>query len=130
MVKDFVADLITSLKSGSESRKESIVFPYSKFLFAIAEALERSGFVSGVSKKGKKISKSIEIKLIYKDEAPRIIGVERVSKLSKRIYKSFKDIHPVRNGFGSTILSTTKGILNDREARAQKLGGEVLFKIW
>ncbi len=131
MVKDYVADLISNLKNASDSHKESAIFPYSKYGLAVAEALERLGYVKGVSKKGKKISKFIEVKLAYgADNTPRISGVERVSRFSKRIYYGVKDIHPVRNGFGSFILSTTSGILSDREARKAETGGEVLFKIW
>ncbi len=130
MVKDYVADLIISLKNGSDSRKESIVFPYSKFGLAVAETLERVGYVKGVSKKGKKISRFLEIKLVYVDSKPKISGVERVSRFSKRVYYGVRDLRSVRNGFGSLILSTTKGIMSDSEARKEKTGGEALFKIW
>lgn len=130
MVKDYVADLITHLKNANDSGKESILFPYSKLGVAVAEALERSGFVKGISKKGKKVGRFIEIKLVYSDTKPKILGVERVSKFSKRVYVGVKDIRPVRDGFGVLVLSTTKGILTDREARKEKTGGEALFKIW
>ena len=116
---------------GSEARKEMVAIPYSKMSLAIAEALEREGFVAGVAKKGKKIHKTIEIKLAYDDlKLPKVKGVERVSKFSKRIYQGVNDIKPVRNGFGLLILSTTKGIVTNKEARKQNIGGEALFKIW
>jgi len=128
---DKISNLITSLKMGSEARKEMVAIPYSKMSLAIAEALEREGFVAGVAKKGKKIHKTIEIKLAYDDlKLPKVKGVERVSKFSKRIYQGVNDIKPVRNGFGLLILSTTKGIVTNKEARKQNIGGEALFKIW
>ena len=130
MVKDYVSDLITNVKNASDAGKESLLFPYSKFGMAIAEAMERVGYVKGVSKKGKKISKFIEIKLSYIDATPKITGVERVSKFSRRVYYGAKDIKPVLGGFSSIFLSTTKGILNDREAKKEGVGGEALFRIW
>ena len=118
------------MKNASDAGKESLLFPYSKFGMAIAEAMERVGYVKGVSKKGKKISKFIEIKLSYIDATPKITGVERVSKFSRRVYYGAKDIKPVLGGFSSIFLSTTKGILNDREAKKEGVGGEALFRIW
>ncbi|OHA19115.1 MAG: 30S ribosomal protein S8 [Candidatus Taylorbacteria bacterium RIFCSPHIGHO2_01_FULL_45_63] len=130
MVKDTVANLITELKNASDSGKGAILFPYSGLHLAIAEVLEKNGFVKAVSKKGKKINKFVEIELLYHDGKPRITGVKRISHLSKRIYTSARDIQPFKNGMGSTIVSTTKGVLTDKEAKKEHIGGEVLFAIW
>ena len=72
----------------------------------------------------------LELGLVYKDNMPKVTGAERVSKSSLRVYKGVKDIRPIRNGYGLMILTTPKGILTDKEARSQMVGGEVLFKIW
>jgi small subunit ribosomal protein S8 len=127
---DPIADMIVRIKNASDSKKESVVFPHSKLKLAILATLEKHGFIKSFAKKGKKIAKWIEVVLAYDDGAPRITGVQRVSKSSKRIYQKAKDIRSVRNGFGRLVLSTPKGIMTDKEAREAKLGGEALFKIW
>lgn len=130
MVTDPISDLIIRIKNAGEAGKESIVFPYSKLTENVAFALEKNGYLKSVSKKGKKINKCLEIELLYIDKRPRVEGVERVSKLSKRIYQKAKDLRLFRSGYGNLVLSTPKGILTDTEAKKQNVGGEVLFKIW
>ena len=130
-MKDSIADLIVKIKNANLAGHETVTVPYSAMKSSILEVLEKEGFVSGISKKGKKINKFIEVGLLYEeDKSPKISGVARVSKQSKRIYHKAKDIRPVRSSFGLLVLTTPKGILTDKEARAQKVGGEALFKIW
>ena len=126
---DPIADMIIRLKNGGEAGKSFVVFPYSNIKFAIAEILQREGFIKAVTKKGKKV-KLIEIELMYENNSPRVRGVQRISKFSKRVYLKSKEIKPVRNYSGRLIITTPKGLLTDVEARKQKLGGEALFKIW
>lgn len=127
---DSIADLIVRIKNASDSRKESVTVPHSKMKAAILDVLEREGFVQGISKKGKKIHKSIEVGLVYDEFGPRVKGVERISKLSKRIYSGSRDLKSVKQGHGLLILTTPKGIMTDMQARKEKVGGELLFKIW
>ncbi len=127
---DPIADMIIRMKNASDSKKESVVFPHSKLKLAILDVLLKEGFIKSFGKKGKKIAKWIEVGLIYDDGASRISGVERVSKTSKRIYNKTKDIRKVKNGVGSLILSTPKGIMTDKMAKEAKVGGEAMFKIW
>ena len=127
---DQIGDMIVQIKNASDSKKESVVFPYSKLKLAILDTLFQSGFIKSFGKKGKKIAKFIEVVLVYEDGSPRIKGVERVSKASKRIYHKSKDIRKVKSGMGSLILSTPKGIMTDKTAKEAKVGGEALFKIW
>jgi small subunit ribosomal protein S8 len=127
---DGISDLIVRIKNASDARKESVTIPHSKMKAAILEVLEREGYVKGISKKGKKIHKSIEVGLVYDEYGPRVKGVERVSKLSKRIYGGAKDLKPVKQGHGVLVITTPKGIMTDAEARKAKVGGELLFKIW
>lgn len=129
MVTDKIGDLIIRLKNAGFAGKESIVLYGSKNKEAIIDTLVRAGYVKAVSKK--KNSRMIEISLAYKtDKTPRITNVQRVSRNSRRVYTKFSDIRPFKNGFGSIIYSTSNGILTDKEAFKQKVGGEVLFKIW
>ena len=127
---DPIADMIIRIKNASTSKKESVVFPYSKLKLAILDVLLKEGFVKSFGKKGKKVVKFIEVGLIYEGGESKVRGVDRISKTSKRVYLQAKDIRPVKSGYGAMILSTPKGIMTDKQARAEHVGGEVLFTIW
>lgn len=127
---DPIADMIIRLKNAQNVAKTSVVFPYSKLKFAVAEILQKTGYLKSSLKKGKKIAKSIEVELVYDENNPKIHGVKRVSKFSQRIYKGAKDIFPIKQGKGIAIISTPQGLVTDREARKLNVGGEVLFEIW
>jgi len=129
MVGDPISDFITTIKMGGLSKKESVSLPSSKLKEAIADLLVAEGYLAGVSKK-KKGGKTLEVQIAYKDGAPRISDVARVSKLSRRVYAKSTELRPFKNGFGRIILSTPKGLMTEKQAIKQKLGGEVLFKIW
>ena len=128
MVTDPVSDLIIRLKNAGKVKKESVFLPYSKLKEAIATVLVAEGYLKSVSKK--KTSPVLEVVLNYHNGESKIKEVERVSKPSRRIYKGFEDIHPNKGGFGKSIFSTPKGILTDRQAIKEKVGGELMFKIW
>lgn len=129
-MNDKISNLINIVKNGGNAGKETVVIPYSKLSTSILELLEKEGYVKSLEKKGKKINRFIEVGILYVNGNPRIQGVERVSKLSKRVYKKSSDIRVFRNGYGNLILSTTKGIMTDKMAKKSNIGGEVLFKIW
>jgi small subunit ribosomal protein S8 len=128
MVTDPVADLIIRIKNAGKARKESLVLPYSKLKEAISTVLVAEGYLKSVSKK--KTSPTLEIVLNYHNGETKIKDVERISKSSRRVYKGFEEIHPAKGGYGVTIFSTPKGILTDRQAVREKVGGEMMFKIW
>jgi len=108
-----------------------VVFPNSKLNSAVVSVLERLGFLELSPKKvSKKNFKNIEAKLAYVGSIPKFKDAKRISKFSKRIYRSIKDISRVKSGFGHSIISTPKGIITDSEARKEKVGGEVLFQVW
>ena len=136
MVTDPIADFITRINNASKAKKTSVSMPYSTLKESIAHALNKAGYVKAVEKKGKKVVKTLEIELAYVNPSNNYIGdavvqgVDRISKPSRRIYQKSKDIRPFRNGFGNVVLSTPKGIMLDIDAKKQKVGGEVLFKIW
>ena len=129
-MNDPIADMIIRMKNAGEAGKQFVVVPYSKMKFAIAELLEEEGFIKAIARKGKKDGKLIEIELAYENDSPRIKGVERVSKSSRRVYLKSKNIKPVKNYFGLLILTTPRGVMTNKEARHEKVGGEALFKIW
>ncbi|KKW10263.1 MAG: 30S ribosomal protein S8 [Parcubacteria group bacterium GW2011_GWA2_49_9] len=127
-MSDPISDFLNKLKIASQTGKESFTFPYSGVIAAIAGALEKKGYVAS-SRKTKK-GRELEVTFPVSEKAHPITGAKRVSLLSKRMYKKAREIRPVRNGSGTAILSTPKGVLSDSDARAAKVGGEVLFEIW
>ncbi len=128
---DPISDMLIKIKNGSLAKKESVVTPHSKLKFSVASALLKAGFISGVSRKTKKSKPMLEILIAYdKEGTPKVHDIKRISKPSRRIYKGVKDLRPVRQGYGMTMLSTPKGILSDREARKENVGGEVMLTVW
>ena len=127
---DPISDMIIRIQNAYRARKESVVIPFSKLKFEIATALEKEGYIKGVAKKGKKVTKAIELGLVYEGGKPLVQGVKRVSKPSRRVYQKASEIRPVKNGYGSSFISTPKGILLDKDAKKELVGGEILFSIW
>lgn len=131
MVIDPIANLINGLKNASTRGLEKASFPYSKMKESILSVLKKEGFVTDFEKKGKDVTKKkLEVTLKYEEGAAKINDARRVSKSSRRIYKDVKNIFAVKNGYGISVLSTPKGIMSNRTARKEKVGGEVLFEIW
>ncbi len=131
MVTDPISDFIIRIKNASNAKKDVAIIPYSKFKFAIAHKLKDAGYIKDVTKRGKKTRKCVEIEIKYDEKGnAQIRGVQRVSKPGKRVYEPVNKIKSVKYGTGSLILSTPKGVLTDREAKKEKVGGEALFKIW
>lgn len=131
MVNDPVADFINRLSNAGAVKHAVVSIPFSNFKYAIATKLKEAGYVGSIEKKGKKVKKTLDVTLKYTEEGVSVInGVKRVSKPGRRLYKSVLEIHPIRYGTGALILSTPKGIMTDKEARKEKIGGEALFEIW
>lgn len=127
---DSISNMLIMLKNASLANKDSVIMPYSKLKFAIAECLMKEGYVKNVSKKTRQDHPVLEIELVYIEKNPKITHVERISKQSRRVYFGMKDIHTVRGSTGLLVLSTPKGILSGKNARKEQVGGEALFKIW
>lgn len=128
---DTIGNMLTSIRNAQTAGRQTVYIPYSKTKMRIAEILAKEGFIKEAASKGKKSRKFIEITLAYlEDSSPRISHIARVSKLSKRVYLPSKKIYPVMKGLGMQIFSTPKGILTDKEARKEKVGGEVICEVW
>lgn len=128
---DAISNMIIKIKNASNRGLSTVTFPLSKMTWSIAELLQREGYLKDIAKKGKKVQKTIEAGIVYDaQKKPRVTDVQRVSKLSKRMYVGVSDIKPVRNGYGTLVLTTPKGVMTDKQAKQEKVGGEVLFKIW
>jgi small subunit ribosomal protein S8 len=131
MVNDPIADMLTRIRNAYAVKKETVSFPYSKLKMEIAKILAREKFIKKSERKGKKNKKTIEITLAYDESGrPALNHIARVSRQSQRIYLPLTKIRPVRQGFGLQILSTPKGVLTSKEAKKEKVGGEVLCEIW
>jgi len=127
---DPISNMLTSIRNAQAAKKDTVSVPFSDLKYEIARILARQGLIKNVEKKGRKINKLIDIGLKYDNGAPKISGLRKVSKPGQRIYKKFKEIKPVKGGYGIAIISTPKGLMTNKEARKQKLGGEVICEVW
>jgi len=128
---DPIADLLTRIRNAQRAGLEQIELPSSKIKQRICEVLRDEGFVRQVSHKDDGKQGVLTVLLKYDgDKRPAISEIRRQSKPGLRRYLSYTDIPPVMNGLGIAVLSTSKGILVDREARKQQVGGELLATVW
>ena len=127
---DPIADMITHIKNAGNAGRETVVVSYSNLKADIAKVLKEGGFIRNFEKKSKGARHSLSIDLFVENRTPKIKGVKRISKSSKRIYKKSTEIRSIKNGYGMLVLTTPKGVMAGHQARKEKLGGEVLFSIW
>ena len=126
--------MLTQIKNAQARGHQGVVLPFSKMLFAIAQILKKTGFVEEVNKIKKKKKGSefefISLRLKYENGIGAIRGVKLISKPSRRIYMGKKDLKPVREGYGISVISTPKGLMTGDEAKKAGVGGEILFEVW
>ncbi|MCX6721916.1 MAG: 30S ribosomal protein S8 [Candidatus Staskawiczbacteria bacterium] len=127
---DPITDMLNQIKNAEAVGKTEVSVPLSKIKNEIAMILSKEGFVGEVKKVAKDKNKILKITLKYNSEIPAIAGFKRISKPGQRIYQGFAEIKRVRGGFGMSIVSTSKGLMTNKEARHQKLGGEIICQIW
>lgn len=123
---DPIADALIRIKNSYQVGKESVSLRYSKLILKLMQLLKKEGYIGDAAKQDKEII----VTLKYNLRKPAITEVERISKPSLRVYKGVKDLPRVLSGLGIAIISTPKGLLTDKDARAQKVGGEVLALVW
>ena len=129
---DPIADMLTRIRNALTAKHDTVTVPASKVKVAIADILVREGYVKGYEIVENAVQNDILITLKYSPVKGQkvVTALERVSKPGLRVYASVDDIPKVLNGMGIAILSTSKGILTDKEAKAQHVGGEVLAYVW
>ena len=127
---DPITDMLNQIKNAQAVAKTEILIPLSKIKNEIALILSKENFVGEVKKTTKGKIKALKISLKYENEVPAISGFKRVSKPGQRIYEGFSDIKRVRGGYGMSIVSTSKGLMTNKEARYKKVGGEIICQIW
>lgn len=128
-MNDPIIDLVISIKNGYMARKDAVVVNHSKYKQVVVEKLKELGFVKNVTVEGDVIKK-ITVELQYSNGSPSLTDVQLHSKPGARMYVAYRKLKPVLGGIGYSFLSTSKGIMTDKESKKAKLGGELLFSIW
>ncbi len=128
---DPIADMLTRIRNANSSKHKTVDIPASKMKLAIAEILFKEGYIKSYEEIQNDVQGTIRISLKYDEKGNKIIaGIKRISKPGLRVYASKEDLPKVLNGLGIAIVSTSKGVMTDKEARNIGLGGEVLAYVW
>lgn len=127
---DPLADFLSQIKNAQMAHKDTLRVPFSKVKMSLARVLHKAGYLESVEKKGRGWRRFLVIKLKYKDGQPAIRDIKRVSHLGQRVYIKHKNIVPVKEGYGLTVISTPRGLFTNQEAKKQRLGGEVICEVW
>ena len=128
---DPIGDMLTRLRNANSAQHESVSMPYSKLKAAIANILVEEGYIASTSVEDARVGKTLILNLKYGSKRERAIeGLQRVSKPGLRVYAKSTNLPKVRGGLGVAILSTSSGLLTDRQASDKGVGGEVLAYVW
>ena len=129
-VTDPIADFLTRIRNAARAKKVRVQIPSSKIKVSLAEILKTHGYIIDYEILDDKKQKKINMVLKYKNGIPAITGLKRISKPGLRVYKSAGQLPRVLNGLGTAVISTPKGLLTEKEARKQLIGGEIVCYIW
>ena len=128
---DPIADFLTRIRNGLRARHRDVRAPFSRMDHEIARILLEEGYISNFQVDGEGTGKSLVITLKYNEDGSSVIrGIERVSRQSRRVYVGADSIPRVLGGLGISILTTPKGVIADREARRERVGGEIVCRVW
>jgi len=131
MMTDPIADMLTRIRNAVRVERPHVEMPVSKVKRGLADVLKREGYIWDWREVEDKPTNQLRIELKYGPNGERVIQrIQRVSKPGCRVYSKAREFRPILNGLGISVLSTSRGVLSDREARQRNLGGEVLCKIW
>ena len=131
MVTDPIADMLTRIRNANQMRYKEVEVPASKIKNEIARILKQEGFINDYKVKKNNVQDILVLNLKYSEKKERVItGLKRISKPGLRVYAKADEIPTVLSGLGIAIISTSKGMMTDRDARKASLGGEVLAYIW
>lgn len=131
MLSDPIADMLTRIRNAVSIERSFVEIPFSRTKQGVADTLQREGFVWDSEVLDTEPVRTLRVNLKYGPNGEKIINhIQRVSKPGRRIYSGVGDLKPVRHGTGITIVTTPKGVLSNREAKSQQVGGEVLAEIW
>lgn len=127
---DPITDMLNQIRNAQAVGKTEILIPLSKIKNEIANILSKEGFIGEVKKTTKGNIKALKIVLKYDNGVPAIAGAKRVSKPGQRIYEATSEIKKVHGGYGISIVSTSRGLMTNKEARKQNIGGEIICQVW
>ena len=127
---DPLGDMLTRIRNGQQARKDSILTPASKLRANVLDVLQREGYIRGYNEEELAGQRGLRIELKYFEGQPAIQHLARISKPGRRVYSGAQDLPRIRNGLGTVIVSTPRGVLSDAEARDQNVGGEVLAEVF
>jgi len=132
MMTDPIADMLTQIRNAASVRKPKVSLASSNIKLRVAELLQSEGYLSVVRETSEGVKKSLELEVRFlpNGTTPVLKGIRSISKPGQRTYTGFDSIPRVRSGLGISILSTSKGVVTDREARKLKVGGEILCTVW
>jgi small subunit ribosomal protein S8 len=131
MQSDPIADMLTRIRNAMAALHPETTMPSSKLKDEVARILSEEGFIDGYAVSDARVGKELTIRLRYNDEhVPALTGLLRVSTPGLRVYKQATDVPRVRGGIGVAIVSTSDGVMTDREARSRNIGGEILCEVW
>ena len=131
MVTDPIADMLTRIRNANQMRYKEVEVPASKMKIEIARILKEEGFINDYKVKKNEVQSILVLMLKYSDKKERVItGLKRISKPGLRVYAKAEELPRVLNGLGIAIVSTSKGVMTDKQARRESLGGEVLAFVW
>jgi small subunit ribosomal protein S8 len=129
-VTDPIADFLTRIRNASRAKKVRVEIPASNLKKSLAEILKKSNFINDYTVEEDNKQGIIKVLLKYRNGAPAIQGLKRISTPGLRVYKNSDELPRVLNGLGIAVISTSKGLLTDKEARTQSVGGEIVCYIW
>ncbi len=127
---DPIADFLIRIKNAYSAKKKEVVIPFSKLKKEISSLLRKEKLIEDFSIEGKVANKRIKMILKYQNGLPAISDLKMVSKQGRRVYKGYSELYPVKNGHRLVILTTSKGLMTDQEAKKSKIGGEVICEIY
>lgn len=129
-LNDPISDLLTTIRNGTQAGKETVDIPASKLNGRILEIFKNDGYIEDARLMKNNTQGTFKVYLKYDNKKPAIIGLRRISKSGLRVYRKSDELPRVLNGLGTAVLSTSKGVITDREARKLQVGGEILCYIW
>lgn len=131
MMTDPIADMLTRIRNAVRVERPAVEMPLSKVKRGVAEVLKREGYIWDFEEVESKPARQLRLHLKYGPNGERLIRhLRRVSKPGRRVYSGSQELKPVLNGLGISIISSSRGVISDREARQRNLGGEVLCELW
>lgn len=130
VMTDPIADMLTRIRNANQERHDTVLVPSSNVKVEIAKILKNEGFIKNFKIEEDGVKKNINITLKYKEKTRVITGLKRISKPGLRAYVKSEELPKVLNGLGIAIISTSEGVMTDKEARAKNIGGEVLAYVW